>query len=294
MTPELTIVVPYVNGPADLADCLAALAPEAAERPTEVLVVDRVGDAPTVAAGQPWVTVLDGRGQTIPEMRQTAFRAARGPTVAVIEDHVIVPRGWSAALLAARAAGERVIGGAVRNLATDNLVDWAAFLCEYAHLLPPLPAGPVAGLPGNNTGYDRDLLARYAEVLGQGAWEDRLHAAIRADGVGLISHPEIVVGHKMHYTAWLYTSQRYLYSRSYAGKRLAGAPLAKRVIMGLASFALPPVLFARIVSTVWRKGGHRPELVRSLPLLAWFTLAWAAGEVVGCWFGEGDAMRQVR
>lgn len=287
-------MVPYVNGPTDLRDCLMALDPEAARHRIEVLVVDRRGGAESVVGNRPWVRILDGQGISIPAMRQVAFSAATAPTVAVIEDHVMVPPGWVTALLGARAAGEQVVGGAVRNLATNGWVDWAAFLCEYAHLLPPLPAGPVGGLPGNNTAYDKALLDRFSSVVALGAWEDRLHAAMVGQGVVLVSHPEIVVGHKMHYTVWLYTSQRYLYSRSFAGKRVAGAPLAKRVAMGLAGFALPPMLFARIVSTVWKKGSHRPELVRSLPLLAWFTVAWAAGEVIGYWFGEGEAMRQVR
>ncbi|MFN0178737.1 MAG: glycosyltransferase family 2 protein [Gemmatimonadales bacterium] len=295
MTPELSVVIPYVNDPSDLTDCLAALATEAQHHRLQVIVVDRRGGAAAVVGPDaPWVTVVDGAGRSIPAMREQAFRLAEAPSVAVIEDHVIVPPGWVAALLAARAAGEQVVGGAVRNLATERLVDWAAFLCEYHHLLPPLPAGKVGGLPGNNTVYDRSLLERHAAVLAEGAWEDRLHAAMVREGVRLISHPEIVVGHKMHYTAGLYSSQRFLYSRSFAGKRIAGAPLAKRVVMGLAALALPPVLAARIVVTVWRKGSHRKELLRSLPLLGWFTLAWAAGELTGYWFGEGNAMRRVR
>jgi hypothetical protein len=44
---------------------------------------------------------------------------------------------------------------------------------------------------------------------------------------------------------------------------------------------------------VWRKGAHRAELLRSLPLLAVFAVAWAAGEVVGYWMGPGDAPGKV-
>jgi hypothetical protein len=291
------VVVPFVNGPADLRRCLAALQRERAAHPLEVIVVERLGgEAPAgVAREFPWVTVLSAPPATpIPRLRELGFEAARAPAVAVIEDHVIVPPGWVGQLLAARAAGELVIGGAVRNEATEKLVDWAAFLTEYSQLLPPLPAGPVAGLPGNNTLYDRSLLGGYRGVIAEGGWEDRLHAAMRRDGVDLVSHPEIVVGHRMHYTVWLYTTQRYLYSRSFAGARVRGARFARRAVMGLAAIALPPILFWRIVSAVWRKGGHRGRLVASMPLIAWFTLAWAAGEMVGYWLGPGDAFGRVR
>lgn len=57
---------------------------------------------------------------------------------------------------------------------------------------------------------------------------------------------------------------------------------------------LPGVLFARIVSRVWRRGRHRRELLYSLPLLIPFALAWAAGETMGAWFGGGNALTRVR
>src|SRR5262245_9187437 len=77
--------------------------------------------------------------RTMSDMRAMAFAQARADSVAVIEDHVIVPDGWAAHLLAAQARGEEVVGGSVENAATARLVDWAAFLCEYSQLLPPLP-----------------------------------------------------------------------------------------------------------------------------------------------------------
>jgi hypothetical protein len=65
------------------------------------------------------------------------------------------------------------------------------------------------------------------------------------------------------------------------------------MLYGAAAFLLPPMLLLRIVRSVWAKGRHRGELIRSLPLLALFVSAWAAGEIVGYWFGPGDALAQV-
>lgn len=293
--PELAVVIPFVNAPSDLGPCLVALERARGARGVEALVVDRQGTARSVAEGFGWVRVLPvSETAAIPEMRLVAFREATAPVVAVIEDHVVVPAGWVEAVLAAVAQGHPVVGGGVENLATDSLVDWAAFLCEYAPLLPPVPRGPVASLPGNNVAYERATLARYLEVAAQGGWEDRLHGAMARDGVALMSRPELTVGHRMHYTIGLYTAQRFLFSRSWTGLRRRGAPLAQRLAAGAASVALPPVLFWRVVSTVWRKGRHRRELLRSLPLLAWFAAVWAAGDVAGCWFGPGTATARVR
>jgi hypothetical protein len=293
---ELTVVIPSVNGWSDLSGCLQALAPERESVRLEVLVADRCG-APVreqLRASFPWARLIEAPADTtIPRLRALAFAQATGDSVAVIEDHVLVPRGWARRLLNLQGSGEDVVGGAVENAATDRLVDWAAFLCEYSHLLPPLPEGPVASLPGNNTVYRRSLLEKYQSVTGEDRWEDHLHRRMREDGVVLYSRPDILVGHKKHYTVWEYLSQRYLYSRSYAGMRLRGAPASRRVAYGFAAFALPPLLFVRTVRTIWRKKCHRPELMKSLPLLALFVSGWGWGEVVGAWFGPGDALAKV-
>jgi hypothetical protein len=214
--------------------------------------------------------------------------------VAVIEDHVIVPDGWARALLAAQRSGAAVVGGSVENAATDRLIDWAAFLCEYSHCIAPLSAGEAEWLTGNNVVYPRELLQRYRPVIEQGGWENLLHDAFKRDGIALVCRPEIQVHHKKHYTVGEYLSQRYLYARSYAGVRFPDASPAARAAYGAAAFALPPLLFARTVSRVLSKKRHRAELVRSLPLLAMFVLAWAAGEVVGYLAGPGQALSKVR
>lgn len=293
---ELSVVVPSVNGWADLEGCLTALAGQRDGVHLEVLVADRCGTPvrEPVRNGFPWVTLIEAPPETtIPQLRSLGFASARGDSVAVIEDHVLVPPGWARQLLALQRQGEDVVGGSVENAATERLVDWAAFLCEYSHLLPPLPEGPVASLPGNNTVYRRSLLDKYRSVIGEGRWEDYLHRRLREDGILLYSRPAIKVGHKKHYTVREYLSQRYLYSRSFAGMRLRGASTGRRLAYGFAALALPPLLFARTVRTIWRKKCHRGELIRSLPLLGLFVSGWAWGEVVGAWFGPGDALARV-
>jgi len=294
--PLLSVVVPSVNGIRDLLECLSALAAEAARVPLEVLVVDRVGPAlaEEVARQHPWVRIIEAaRGTTIPDLRAIAFSAAVAPVVAVIEDHVHVPPGWATQMLTAQQRGETVVGGAVENAATERLVDWAAFLCEYSHLLPPLPEGSVPAITGNNTTYRRELLERFREATSSGRWEDHLHAVLRAHGIQLFCRPEIVVRHKRHYTVREYVSQRYLYARSYAAARLAGRPWPVRVVYGAAAALLPPLLFGRIAGRVWSRPRYRPVLVRSIPLLILFVTAWAAGEIAGAWLGPGDALSRV-
>jgi len=293
---SLSVVVPSVNGWSDLEGCLHALSRQDVDQPIEVLVVDRLGDElrARVRARFPSVRVLDATpGTTIPDLRAMAFAAATGDVVGVIEDHVLVPCDWARRMLAAHADGAQVVGGSVMNVATHTLIDWAAFLCEYSHVLTPRPAGPVEWLMGNNTAYDRALLQECHQVVHAGRWENVLHDELRRRGITLWNRPDIVVGHNKHYTPGEYTAQRFLYARAYAADRVQSSSAMSRVAYGAAAMALPVLLYARITSRVWRSGAHRRELWQSLPLLALFVTAWGLGEVVGAWFGDGGAMARV-
>src|SRR5439155_23986050 len=138
MDPELSVVVPSVNGLGDLVDCLTALERESRSTALEVLVADRVGPELRDQVGRrfPAARILAAPADaTIPALRALAVDAARAPFVAVIEDHVIVPPGWARQMIQAELRGEAVVGGAVVNGATERLVDWAAFFCEYSQLL---------------------------------------------------------------------------------------------------------------------------------------------------------------
>lgn len=293
----LSVVVPSVNGWNDLEGCLTALECEHSTTAIEVLVPERCGREVRSALERrfPWARVFPASaGTTIPQMRALAFREAMAPTVAVIEDHVVVPAGWARQMVEARSGDVHVVGGGVVNAATERTVDWAAFLCEYSHLLVPQQAGPAEWLTGNNTAYERALLMECHEVLQAGRWEDSLHAEFRKRGIVLWCRPDIIVGHKKHYTIGEYSSQRFLYARAYAAARASEAGLARRLAYRAIALALPPLLFYRTVSRIWRSGAHRAEFGRSLPLLALFVMSWWFGDVAGAWIGDGGALAKVK
>ena len=295
MPAELSVVVPSVNGLGDLVGCIAALEAQSDVRP-EILVVDRLGEEVRAEVGRRFPNakvIAVPSDTTIPRMREIAFAAATGEAVAVIEDHVIVPRGWARALLDARRETGAVVGGSIDNAARSSVVDWAAFLCEYSHCITPLPSGPTNALPGNNVIYDRALLQRYRDTIAAGKWENHLHDAMHRDGVPMVLRPEIGVGHKKHYTVGEYLSQRFLYARSYAGERVKGMPLAKRLSYGAAAFALPPLLMYRTVTRVLAKRRYRMQLLLSIPLLVLFIASWTAGEIIGYWMGPADSLSRV-
>jgi hypothetical protein len=295
MAAELSVVVPSVNGLGDLLGCLEALEAQT-DVALEPIVVDRLGENVRDAVRRrfPSARVIGvPASTTIPRMRAVAFEAATADAVAVIEDHVVVPPGWARALLEARRETGAVVGGSIDNAARTSVTDWAAFLCEYSHCITPLPAGPTSALPGNNVVYDRSLLKQYRNVIDEGKWENRLHDAMHGDGVPMVLRPEIGVGHKKHYTVGEYLSQRFLYARSYAGERVRGMPLPRRLAYGAAAFALPPLLMYRTVARVLAKRRYRVQLALSIPLLVVFIASWTAGEIVGYWMGPADSLSRV-
>ncbi|HET9799816.1 MAG TPA: glycosyltransferase family A protein [Gemmatimonadaceae bacterium] len=295
MSAELSVVVPSVNGLGDLIGCLEALEAQT-DVSLEPIVVDRLGEVVRDAVRRRFPSarvIAVPAGTTIPRMREVAFAAATGDAIAVIEDHVVVPSGWARALLEARRETGAVVGGSIDNAARSSVIDWAAFLCEYSHCITPLPSGPSSALPGNNVVYDRELLARYRNVIAEGKWENNLHDAMHRDGVPMVLRPDIGVGHKKHYTVSEYLSQRFLYARSYAGERVRGMPLTRRLAYGAAAFALPPLLMYRTVARVLAKRRYRVQLALSIPLLVVFIASWTAGEIVGYWMGPADSLSRV-
>ncbi len=294
--PELSIIIPSVNGLGDLIGCLEAVERLRATVRLEVIVVDRLGESVARAVRErfPAVTLLSvPSGTTIPQMRHLACAQATGGAVGVIEDHVIVPPDWGRRMLDALGDGANVVGGSIVNAATDTLVDWAAFLCEYSACLPPIPSGPSDWLPGNNVIYRRAVLEKFRDVMAEGRWENRLHDAMKGSGETLWCRPDIIVGHKKHYRFGEYLSQRYLYARSYAGARVAGAPIGRRLGYGAAALLLPPLLLVRTVQRLTAKRVDRALVLRCMPMIAVFVTSWGLGEVIGYWFGAGDSLAKV-
>jgi hypothetical protein len=294
--PDLSVVVPSVNGFSDLEGCLRALEAQRDDADIQVVVVDRLGEAlrARVRSEFPRAELVEVRPDTtIPAMRAIGIDRCRAPVVGVIEDHVLVRHGWARGMLDAVAEGHEVVGGPIENAAEDTLMDWASFLCEYSHCLPPLPDGEVDWLPGNNVVYTKRLLDSHHHVLEEHKWENRLHDAVREAGTPLTCRSDLVVDHKKHFTFGEYMYLRYQYSRSYAGARVLDLPLPRRLAYAVGALALPPVLFYRTVSRIRSKGRHTEWLLPSAPYIAVFVLAWAWGELVGYVAGAGSSLSKV-
>lgn len=280
-------------------ETIAALDPAVSGAECEIVIADRLQDEITkrIHRDYPHVKLIDCPPEmSLPEMRTLAFEASSARIVAVTEDHCVPTPGWAKTIRTAFDQGGPdlvAIGGSVINGVTDTGLDWATYLCEYSFFSPPVTEGESAVIPGMNVAYRRSALESVPRVLlTSGFWETTVHPLLLERGGKFLSLNELVMLHKKRFSWALFASQRYIYSRYYAGRRFGGAGLAKRIAASVASLALPPLLLARAVPAARRKGLGR-EMLRASPHLLAFYVIWAVGESVGALRGPGDALAMI-
>lgn len=296
--PELSVVIASVNGlPYPLA-CLEALAAQEGDIRAEVVLADCTGAATAAAVRErfPEVRLLSfAERRSVPALRAEGIRAARGRLVAVTEDHCVPRPDWYRRIVDAhRANGWAAVGGGVENGSTDRVVDWAVYFCEYSQHMAPVPSGPSDFIPGMNVAYDMDALAPMKEVFAEGLWENFLHDRLRAAGHEIGMDPAIVVRHEKYFTVPMFLSERFHYSRSFAGMRVQDAPWRVRLAWAAATPLLPGLLVVRITVNVLRRRRHLGWFARALPLVVLFSTVWSIGELVGYLRGPGDSILKVR
>ena len=292
--PKLSVVIASVNGFPYVGHCLDSLAERAPG--AEVIVADSTDEKTRrrLQEGWPAVKLLSfDEQQTIPELRAAGIFAAGAPLVAVIEDHCRVTAEWAQAALAAHAQGHAVVGGPIRNVVTERARDWAAFFCEYSAFMEPLTEGETDALTGMNVAYDRDAIAAIEDLLHEGRWEGWLHARLQERGIGLHCAAGMVLEHDKDFGLGEFLSQRWHYSRSYAGMRNESLG-RRRWLYALGAPLLPPVLYWRMARNVFSRGRRRREFLIATPLILLYLVVWAAGEAAGYAFGGGDSLLEVR
>lgn len=297
MNPQLSVIIASISGAGHLELCLDALRSQRGDIRAEVIVADRVGRpvVELVERKYPEVRLIRfDDPQSVPALRGAGILASHGDIVAITEDHCIPDTEWYQSLVAAHRNHQGpAIGGAVDNGATDRVIDWAVYFCEYSNFMSPVPAGVVHDLPGPNVSYKRSELMKMEEMLRDGYWETFLHWRLESEGHELWSDPTINVIHQKSFEFPSFFAERFHYGRAFAGTRNETVSPGRRLFYLIFSPLLPPILMLRIARRVLGRGRRRREFVMSLPYIAAFMLAWAAGEWVGYAFGPGESALQL-
>jgi len=295
--PDVSVVIASVNGASFLDACLGALTKQQGSVRGEIVVADRVGGEvrELICQKYPHVNLLSFDKQlSIPELRSIGIARSHGRLVAVTEDHCVPAPNWFERIVAAHRADHIAVGGTVENGATERLVDWAVFLCEYHRHTGPIAEGVSRDLPGMNVAYKRAAFDHLQDLLANGSWETALHARLREKGLTLYFDPSVQVLHRKSFTIGGFLSERYNYARAFAGKRVEGAAPSRRLAYGIGALALPPLLLTRIASHLFRRRCYRLRFVETLPLLILFVGGWSIGECVGYLRGPGNSLAKVK
>jgi GT2 family glycosyltransferase len=294
--PKLSVVIASVNGWPSIVKCLSALARQEGNVKAEVIVAHSSNDGTSenIRRNFPWVKLLSfPKRLSIPELRSAAMSCATGDIITVTEDHCIPRKDWYQNILKAHESPYGAVGGAVVNGSVDRLVDWAVYFCEYCQAMPPISCGEVSALTGNNVSYKREALQKIATFPRKSYWDFFLHLELKRAGVNFLSDPNIVVFHHKRFGLLYFLSQRFHYSRSFAGMRNRTSSIPRRTFYVITSPLLPLILLSRVTAEVIRKGRHMKEFAWSLPLLLVFTLSYACGELAGYVFGGGESLCKV-
>jgi hypothetical protein len=145
-----------------------------------------------------------------------------------------------------------------------------------------------------NAAYDMEQLASMRGTFTEGLWENVIHDRIREQGHEIGLDPAVVVDHAKHFTISMFLSERFHYSRAYAGNRVEGAALGERLVWAVKALALPPLVIARVVRAVITKRRHLGRLARTAHLVVLFSVVWSVGELVGYLAGPGDSLVRIR
>jgi hypothetical protein len=214
----------------------------------------------------------------IPQLRRDAVRAARAPRIAITEDHCLFPDDWLAGMTS---PDDDVRGGGVSN-GLRSYTGWAQYFTRYHAFLPPVGKGATRHLPGNSASYPRRAFE--LSSIDDGFWEAEFNGDLLRKGVRFFSDPALTVEQRQR-RGWLeFALLRYQHGRCYGGRR-EGSKLRLLVLAPL----IPLVLLLRMARAAARKPGYRGRFAVALPLIAFYVLAWSAGEIAGYICGAGES-----
>jgi len=285
-TPDLSVVIAAKNSRTTVVACLRSVFSQIGPERAEVIVADGSSDgtADIVAEQFPDLSLLRGEADLlVPQLWLMGISAARGHLVAITIADCIPNPDWLVELttLAREFPGYGGFGGPIDGPENGRGLDWAAYFSRYTAYLDPAELGPAAEIPGDNAAYPREMLSAWCFPSDGGFWEALVHARMRKAGIDLLFAPKMRVRLGTVSGAWQFAGTRFRHGRHYGSTR----PAASAVIRSARCMAAPllaPFLLLRIVRRVAaRRPDLTPELLRSLPWLSLFLLAWSLGEAAG-------------
>jgi predicted dehydrogenase len=287
VAPHLSVVALAFGG--GLRQCLTALQPQVATSGAEVIVPhdSTLEDLADLRRSFPAVRFAGLPGVRPPaELRATGAALSTGDVVAFLEGHCRPAPDWCARVVAAHGAPHAAVGGPIEKGlpdegGNDTALNWSVYLADYSRYMLPLPEGATHALSDCNVSYKRSALDATREHWTTEFHENVVNGALSRDGHVLWFDPQVVVFEQRRLSMGAALRDRFSFGRLFGSTRVPGVALPKRLAWSAAALLMPPLLVARVIGNLRRRGRHRGQLLRSLPSLAMISAAWMAGEAVG-------------
>lgn len=231
------------------------------------------------------------------QARALAFRLARTPVIAYIEDHCIADPGWAEALVRAHQGPWTCVGYSFTNPNPESYLARATIMSEYGMWLVPASSGRARVLPSNNVSYKREQLLQFGDDLENLLTPDfGLFQQLAQRGLEMYFESGARVGHSSH------EDLRGQFAASKAFSRLLGARRAqtqkwswtKRISYGAATpFVAPAIALWRLAASLRHRRSLWREFFISLPVIFLRYPISGLGEAIGYLFGTGSAEREL-
>ncbi|MCC6586331.1 MAG: glycosyltransferase [Bryobacterales bacterium] len=297
-SPELSVVLTATEDYATVRKTIEHLRRQTAAAKIELVLVARRASelrapAADLAPFHSHVVVELDPIRSIGAANAAGVRAASAAVVALAEDHCFPAEDWAERILLAHRNGYAVVGPVMTNANPRTAVSWADFFIGYGPWAAPCASREANFLPGHNSSYKREVLLGYGPGLeGMLESETVLHWDLRGKGHRLYLDSTIRAAHT-NYSLWsVWLRVQYLGGRMFAGTRLKGAPLAKRLLYAAASPLIPAIRLLRITKSV-AGAGLWTQWLRTLPTLMIGLTIDGVGQAVGYLAGPSDAMERL-
>jgi hypothetical protein len=306
--PALSVVVAIVSdttGHPDtthLEPCLEALARQDRAPVTEIIVAHLPGTTGIARLRKRYPDVVfeevndlrmytPGRGgrEHHDEIRARGLALARGEIVALIEDHGIPARDWSAKIVERHRQPIAALGGAIEN-GVDRPLNWAVYFCDFLRYQNPLPEGESSIASDANVSYKRSTLLAILSVWEEVFHESAVNSALRSRGEKLALAPDVVLyQNRLELRLGSALKERFVWGRSYAATRAGLSGSFHRVFWAMFAPVLPALIMARMTRMAWAKRRTFGAFLKALPLTSALTVSWSWGEFTGYATGRANA-----
>jgi hypothetical protein len=273
-----------VNVRATLPQWLAAFESQTAGDATELLVALAADDACVrdLQRTHHFEIVLGDADVLVPQLWGLAMAHARGAIIVVTISACVPSKDWLAAIVRAHQTDHAAVGGVIELPHSATWVERAIHLVRYTPYLPPLAAGLVEEIAGDNGTYKRAPLTELLPAIERdGFWEPEIHRRLRASGEGLWLAPDIGVVFIGSHSIAGFSRQRFRHGRAHGRARAASRAFGYRASRALLAPLVPSVMLARALGSLRTKGRLDTPALMAAPLALWFFACWAAGEAVG-------------